>query len=121
VTDESARFIPTMKLSADKINYPGRKQVFRLEDKKGRFIKDIIGLDKEGIKGRPLLKKVVDKGRVIYKTPLLSKIRRFLKRSLSKFPRELKEVRPRYKYPVIISPQLVRLKSKLSQQLQKRQ
>ena len=71
VTDESGKFMPTMKLSRGKVTYPGRKQVFRIQDSKGIFIRDILGLEKEKIRGRPLLRKVVDKGRVIYNTLLL--------------------------------------------------
>ena len=56
VTDDSGRFLPTMKLSKGKVTYPGRKQVFRLEDKKGKFLKDILGLEKEKIKGQFALK-----------------------------------------------------------------
>jgi nicotinate phosphoribosyltransferase len=121
VTDEEGRFLPTMKLSKAKVTYPGRKQVFRLQDKKGRFIKDVLALEKEKIKGRPLLIKVVDQGRVIYKQPSLAKIRSFAKKNLSRFPEKLKEVYPKYKYPVIISPGLKNLRRSLAHQLETRQ
>ncbi len=121
VTNEDGRFLPTMKLSKGKVTYPGRKQVFRVQDKYGRFVKDILGLDKEKIKGKPLLMKVVDKGRIIYKLPSLDKIRLFAKGNLARFPQRLKEVYPRYKYPVIVSLQLKKLKDSLARQLEKRQ
>jgi len=121
VTDEDGRFLPTMKLSKGKITYPGRKQVFRIQDGKGRFIKDILGLEKEKIRGRPLLKKVVESGRVIYKTPPLDKIRISVRKNLSGFPKKLKDITLRYKYLVIISPQLKRLRSALAEHLEKRQ
>ena len=121
VTDEDGRFLPTMKLSKGKVTYPGRKQAFRVQNKKERFVKDILGLEKERIKGRPLLVKVVNKGRVIYKAPSLDKIRTFTKNNLSRFPQRLREVYPRYKYPVIISPQLKKLRQSLAHQLGKRQ
>jgi nicotinate phosphoribosyltransferase len=121
VTDDDGNFFPTMKLSKGKVTYPGRKQVFRVQDKKGRCIKDILGLEKEKIRGLPLLKKVVSQGRIIYKPPSLEKIRQFTKDNLSRFSQRLKEVYPEYKYPVIISPQLNRLRHNLSYQLEKRQ
>jgi nicotinate phosphoribosyltransferase len=121
VTDESGRFLPTMKLSRGKATYPGRKQVFRVRDRKGRFVKDIIGLEKEKIAGTPLLIKMMDKGRLTYKLPSLEALRRLSASNLSKFPGKLKQVYPRYVYPVAISAQLEKLRRSLSSQLEKRQ
>jgi nicotinate phosphoribosyltransferase len=121
VTDEDGKFLPTMKLSKGKVTYPGRKQVFRVQDKKARCVKDILGLEREKINGKPLLIKVVDKGKIIYKTPYLDRISKEVKNHLSRFPKGLKEVYSKYKYPVIISPQLKKLRRNLSHQLEKRQ
>ena len=121
VTDEEGRFLPTMKLSKGKVTYPGRKQVFRAQDRKGKFIKDILGLEKEKVEGKPLLIKVVAGGKVIYKQPSLAKIRSFAKDNLSRFPERLKEVYPRYIYPVIISHKLKKLRRTLAHQLERRQ
>jgi nicotinate phosphoribosyltransferase len=121
VSDENGKFLPTMKLSKGKVTYPGRKQVFRVQDKRGRFIKDILGLGKEKIRGRPLLLKFVDKGRVLYKLPSLNKSRLFAKNNLARLPERFKDVRPRHKYPVLISPHLKRLRQALTHQLEKRQ
>ncbi len=121
VTDENGKFLPTMKLSKAKVTYPGRKQVFRIQDKKGKFMKDILGLEKEKIRGKPLLIKVIDKGRLVYKFPSLDKIRDFTKDNLSMLPLPLKEVYPKYKYPVVISQGLRKLRLRLSSLLQKRQ
>ena len=121
VTDEESRFLPTMKLSKGKVTYPGRKQVYRIQDKKGRFIKDILGLEKEKIRGKSLLIKVVDKGKIIYKPLSLEKIKLFTKNNLAKFPQGLIEVYSQYKYPVVISPKLNALRQALTHQLKKRQ
>jgi len=121
VTDEDGKFLPTMKLSKGKVTYPGRKQIFRIKDKKGKFVKDILGLEEEKIKGTPLLKKVVSCGNIIYKKPPLDEIREFSEKNLSGFPQELKEVSSKYKYPVIISPGLKKLRQSLSRQLKMRQ
>lgn len=120
VTDGDGKFLPTMKLSKGKVTYPGRKQIYRMRNRRGEFIKDILGLEKESINGKPLLIKVVDKGRIIYQPPSLGKVRRFAKNNLSRFPRELKEVNCRYEYPVVISPQLASLRHGLARRLEKR-
>lgn len=121
ITDEDGNFLPTMKLSRGKITYPGRKQVFRARDKKGRFVKDTLGLNGESIIGRPLLVKVVEKGRIIYKSPSPEAIRSFVQKSLSRLPQRIKDIDAKYKYPVIISQGLAKLRKKISGQLEKRQ
>jgi len=121
VTDEFGRFLPTMKLSKAKVTYPGRKQVFRVQDKRGKFLRDILGLEKENIAGRPLLIKVVESGKLIYKSPPLDKIRECATNNLARLPEKLKQVYPRYKYPVLVSPQLRDLRQRLTLQLEKRQ
>ncbi|MEE8561055.1 MAG: nicotinate phosphoribosyltransferase, partial [Gemmatimonadota bacterium] len=50
-----------LKLSPDKRIIPGRKQVFRVEEK-GLAIRDVIGLSGERDLGRPLLRKVMEAG-----------------------------------------------------------
>ena len=50
-----------LKLSPDKRIIPGRKQVFRVEEK-GVAIRDVIGLSGERDLGRPLLRKVMEAG-----------------------------------------------------------
>ncbi|MDD5155594.1 MAG: nicotinate phosphoribosyltransferase [Candidatus Omnitrophica bacterium] len=121
ITDEEGNFLPTMKLSSRKVTYPGRKQVFRIQDRKGSFVKDILALEKEKIKGKPLLVKVIDKGRVVYKDPPLESIRGFVRAGLNNFPEQLKNINSRYKYPVVISPGLAKLRKDVSGQLKKRQ
>ena len=64
-------FSPIMKLSKDKITLPGRKQVYRFKDAAGNFEKDIIALADEKVQGEPLLVKVMEKGKLIYKLPSL--------------------------------------------------
>lgn len=65
--------------------------------------------------------KVVEKGKIIYKSPSLEKIKAMTKNGLSRFPEKLKDIYSQYKYPVIISPQLKKLRLNLSHQLKKRQ
>lgn len=117
VTDASGKFIPAMKLSKAKVTYPGRKQVFRVQNNSGKFTRDILGIAGEGLPGKQLLKKVIGRGRIIYKSPGVKKIREFTHSNLDKFPSSLKNISGKYKYPVLISPKLRSLRSVLSQQL----
>jgi nicotinate phosphoribosyltransferase len=121
ITDEDGNFLPTMKLSKGKVTYPGRKQVFRIKDRRGIYSQDILGLEGEGIRGIPLLVKVAAKGKITYKSPSLHSIRSRVKNNLLRFPEGLRDIRPAHAYPVIISKQLRKLRSALAQQLQKRQ
>lgn len=121
VTDEFAKFLPTMKLSKDKVTYPGRKQVYRVQDRHGRFIRDILALEGEKVGGRRLLIKVVNKGKIIYKSPDIEKIRAFVKNNLSRLPQRLKGVSSKSRYPVVVSPGLKKLQHRLVDHLTKRQ
>jgi nicotinate phosphoribosyltransferase len=121
VTDDSGKFLPVMKLSKAKVTYPGRKQVFRFCDKKGKFVKDILGLENELIGGEPLLIKVVDKGKIVYHLPSLEEIRKLARHDLASLPEKLKQVCVKYKYPVLISPELKKLRDTLSRKLEIRQ
>jgi nicotinate phosphoribosyltransferase len=120
VSDEGGNFLPTMKLSRGKVTYPGRKQVFRCRDKKGKYVEDILALDGEDIKGQPLLKRVVAGGRIIYQGPPLDEIRKKVLRVISRFAPGLR-VCGRYRYPVVISRGLAQVRNSLARQLNIRQ
>lgn len=117
ITDDSGDFIPVMKLSSTKVTWPGRKQVYRVSDKKGIFVKDIIGLQNDNIKGEPLLKKVLSRGNVICKMPNLQDIRLFSRNRIKAFPGQIRSVRPGFIYPVSFSPKLASLKNSLISRL----
>jgi len=121
ISQNDGKFLPTMKLSRDKVTYPGRKQIFRIKDKRGNYVKDILALGGEKVKGNPQLIKVVSKGKTIYKTPALSEIRKKLARNLSHLPLKYKQIYPKSHYPVVISPKLKKLTLSLSRDLEKRQ
>jgi nicotinate phosphoribosyltransferase len=54
----------TAKFSADKKTYPGRKQVFRVAGRDGKYSRDVIGLEEEVVAGaEPLLVPVMRDGR----------------------------------------------------------
>jgi nicotinate phosphoribosyltransferase len=121
VMEEDGSFLPTMKLSQTKTTLPGRKQVYRIENSRGEFIKDILFLEGEKTKGRPLLKEVVCKGEIKYSKPTLNQIRDFTKRNLLALKAKYKKLVHPATYPVIVSPRLKHLMRHLSSQIKSRQ
>ncbi|MGB9960544.1 MAG: nicotinate phosphoribosyltransferase [Candidatus Bathyarchaeales archaeon] len=117
--DGKGVFQPIMKLSEGKATLPGRKQVFRLRDVEGNFVKDIIALEDEKIDGEPLLVKVVEKGRVVYDFPTLEEIRERALENLSRLPEKYKQLKNAAKYPVELSPKLKKLIRELRRKLKK--
>ncbi len=103
ITDDNGVEHPVMKLSQDKITYPGKKQIFRIRDKKGNFSKDILALESEDIKGEPLLVKVMEQGKVVYRNPGINKIRENVLNALKFLPARYKGLRSRAVYPVQLS------------------
>lgn len=96
---------PKMKLSADKLNLPGRKQVFR------QPCRDVIGLHNEVIEGERRLVKVMANGRRTEPAKdAMLKARANFQSELEKIPPHLlglNEASP--PYPVEISPALAAL------------
>jgi nicotinate phosphoribosyltransferase len=117
IQDKEGNAHPVMKLSKDKITYPGKKQVFRQIDKKGRYVKDILALEGEKIEGTPLLKRVMENGKIICALPALDKIREFAKYNLSRLPDKYKKLEGKAQYPVLISDCLNRLVSKVKSKI----
>jgi nicotinate phosphoribosyltransferase len=118
-TDERGKFSPIMKLSEGKVTLPGRKQVFRLKDRKGSFIKDIIALDNEKIYGEPLLIKVMEKGKIVYDLPSLDEITKKASENLSNIPPKYKKLKNAPRYPVHLSVGLRRLMKDLTEKVKK--
>ena len=82
---------PRMKLSAEKSNLPGRKQIYRsYED---GF--DVISTEHERLDGRPLLEQVMDSGRRAERSRYtLDEIREYAREELSKLPSRLLTLEP---------------------------
>jgi len=85
---------PKVKLSADKVTLPGRKQVFRLADG-GEIQADVLGLDDEVVEGgRPLLQQVmVDGKRVVDREPLTA-LRDRCRATVASLPARLRALDP---------------------------
>ncbi len=117
--DKTGKFVPAMKLSQGKITLPARKQVFRVEDKAGSFVRDIIALHDEEVEGRRLLVKVMEKGKIIYSLPTIDEIRKNASENLSRLPEKYKRLKGASRYPVLLSPKLKRLLKELTSELKK--
>jgi len=113
IRGENGDFLPIMKLSEKKVTLPGRKQVYRFKDEKGKFEKDVIALDKEIVEGEPLLVKVMEKGEMIYDLPSLEEIRVTAAKNLALLPEKYKKVMNASEYTVEISQELEKLIAKL--------
>jgi len=120
VTDARGKFLPTMKLSRNKITTPGRKQIYRIKNKQGGFSKDILALESENIPGCPLLIKMIERGTSVYTEPLLKESRAYCAAALSLFPDKIKKIETRSMFPVEFSRGLQLSMSALIKQFSRR-
>ncbi|MCW4025226.1 MAG: nicotinate phosphoribosyltransferase [Candidatus Bathyarchaeota archaeon] len=110
-------FQPIMKLSKDKHTLPGRKQVYRFKDIQGNFDHDLITLDNENVTGEPLLVKVIEGGKRVYKLPSLEQIRANAAENLQKLPEKYQTLRDAPVFPVELSSNLQELVVLVKKQL----
>ena len=85
---------PSVKLSAGKATVPGRKQVYRFEEK-GVYARDVIALEDEDDRhaGRPLLQEVMAGGKRIAGPRSLVSVQERCRQTLSRLPRALRALR----------------------------
>jgi nicotinate phosphoribosyltransferase len=110
-------YAPIMKLSQGKATLPGRKQVYRFKDGEGNFERDVIALADEQVEGEPLLRKVMEKGKLTYNLPSLEEIRANASANLARLPEKYKRVKAADEYPVDVSRNLDDLIRNLRQKL----
>jgi nicotinate phosphoribosyltransferase len=113
---------PVMKLSTGKVTYVGKKQIFRSYDAQGRLNGDSIGLrDEVVLPARPLLEKVMDRGRLLRPHPPLQACREYFLNEFARLPRDYKRLSQPAAYPVRISPGLAALQNRVTEQLRHRE
>jgi nicotinate phosphoribosyltransferase len=117
VENGKGKFSPIMKLSKEKNTMPGRKQVYRFIDDQGCFSHDIIALANEEIGGKPLLQKVMQRGKLIYVLPSLNEIRTTAESNLSKLPTKYKKLANPPVYSVQVSDKLNKMITDLKERL----
>ncbi|MGD0803732.1 MAG: nicotinate phosphoribosyltransferase [Candidatus Bathyarchaeia archaeon] len=109
-------FGPRIKLSDSKQTHPGRKQLCRVTGGDGRYLYDILQLDKEGGIGMSLLEPAVESGRRIRGIRDLRDIREYSLGCVAKLPDECKRIVGAKPYELKISDELEDLTEKLTRQ-----
>ena len=108
--------IPSMKQSHNKATYPGKKQIFRTQGE--LYVeKDRLGLASDTVvnKEKPLLEKIVDRGKLIKELDSLEKIQKRTAASVKSLPPETRQLNDPVAIKVEISPALVKLQKQLLQ------
>ena len=111
----------TMKLSEDtgKSTLPSRKQLHRLYDANGNYVKDVISLWNEDLQeGESLLVPVILKGELVYSFPDMAAMQARAKTELARLPEPYKKLTEAEEYPVVLSPELETLLEQLTQNRQ---
>ena len=118
---EGEKVTVTMKLSEDrgKSTLPGRKQLHRLYDDDGNYVKDVISLWDENLhNSEPLLVPVVLKGELVYSFPDMAAMQTKAKTELARLPKPYKGLTEAKEYPVVLSAGLEDLLEELTQNRQ---
>lgn len=117
---EGGKTVFRAKFSEGKTTYPGRKQIWRLQDEEGRYLRDEIGTPDEqpGAKAVPLLIKVVEKGNAIVRFPPLCDVRDYAQRELERLPLRYRLLESEAIYPVRWSATLEERYDRLKRGLQ---
>jgi nicotinate phosphoribosyltransferase len=100
------------KRSEGKATWPGRKQVWRWYDERGRFARDLVSLAGDHRRGEPLLRPVMRGGRRLADVPDLTASRAHAVDQLARLPQSLARLEP-YHYPVEIGVPLRELAAAL--------
>ena len=102
------------KLSEGKATWPGRKQVWRWYDERGKFARDLVSLVGEQHEGEPLLRPAIRGGRRLADLPDLAAGRAHVKDQLARLPQSLERLET-HDYPVEIGVPLRELAAILDQ------
>lgn len=94
------------KRSEGKATWPGRKQVYRIYAKNGRFHHDMVTTLDDRQEGEPLLSPVMKEGRRLAPSPALDDIRKQVSAGLSRIPDWMRALDQSAPYDVRISQAL---------------
>jgi nicotinate phosphoribosyltransferase len=85
---------PKIKISEEKITYPGVKQIYRVYDKKGKFKEDILALDDEPAPSNstPLLIPIMKNGELICELPEIDDIQKYYRENIKTLPERYKNL-----------------------------
>ncbi|MBY8987686.1 MAG: nicotinate phosphoribosyltransferase, partial [Candidatus Lokiarchaeota archaeon] len=107
---------PKIKISEEKLSYPGKKQIYRIYNKQGEFEEDILMLDNEPAPPNSdvLLIPVMKEGVLITELPDLNSIQQFNIENIEKLPTKFKELEENHIFKVRISKKLSELTNTLT-------
>ncbi|MFB6133321.1 MAG: nicotinate phosphoribosyltransferase [Halanaeroarchaeum sp.] len=105
VENEAGDLVPSMKLSAGKATYPGRKSVRRVE-RDGGFERDVLATRQETSADEDLLVPVFEAGELVYDPPSLDEIRERRADQIARLPEDVRAIRNPGTYPVDVSEDL---------------
>lgn len=117
IARDGKTYQPAMKLSRHKLTYPGRKQIFRQYTSSGRLRKDIIGLECERVNGRPVLVKIFENGRLIYRQPDIARLQQYAREEMERLPPRFHIIKGSQRSPISISNGLNTLTRRLKNRL----
>ena len=85
---------PKIKISEEKMTYPGIKQTFRIYDENRVFKEDLLALADEAppSNSEPLLVPIMKNGKLIYKLPKIDDIQDYYLKNIKKLPNNYKQL-----------------------------
>ena len=106
---------PKIKISENKMTYPGKKLVYRIYDDQGSFKEDILMLDNEPppLNSEALLIPIMEKGKLIYELPNIDEIQQYYLANIKKLPDEYKVLEENHLFKLKISEELNNLTNSL--------
>jgi nicotinate phosphoribosyltransferase len=108
------------KLSAAKVTYPGRKQVYRYSAESGEYTGDKIALEGEPADGgEAMLIEVMRGGRRVSRPRPVSELRAHCMANLARLPRPLRQISRSAVYPVRYTKRLKELLEKLRRRIRR--
>ena len=112
--------VPKIKISEEKITYPGIKQVYRIFDKDGLFKEDLLALkdEPEPMDSEDLLKQIMKNGELIRSLPHIEKIQGFYIENMKKLPNIYKSLEQIQTSRIKISEELDNLTNALKKKYQ---
>ncbi len=107
---------PKIKISEEKLTYPGKKQIYRIYNEQGVFKEDILMLDDDDAppNSEALLIPMMEKGILISKIPQLMEIQQYYLKNIKKLPDEYKTLDENHVFKLKISKKLRELTNSLT-------
>ncbi|MEE9376571.1 MAG: nicotinate phosphoribosyltransferase [Candidatus Lokiarchaeia archaeon] len=109
--------VPKIKISEEKLTYPGKKQVYRICDKDGMFKEDLLALENEPAppNSEALLIPIIKNGELIKPYPKLDAIQNYYLDNIKKLPDSYKKLKEAKIFKLKVSKKLEQLTNSLSQ------